>query len=462
MVRKKSELLEEGIYYVSNLAPTFKAPKINYTEISKIVDNKYIKEGLGQQQSILFQNPLSLSVQKPKSVDIDEDLTQALRDMCASKDVRLDISQQKAWRDSAEYGPGLRNPYWDYEGSEFVLKKLNRLPPGSFRNRGTSISYIYNRILPGICLNDKTKEVEYWQTQDNGKITQLKNVHLTVDPMTGELGGTPYIVPIFPFVKMVNYAWQRQMQKVNIWGSGGLKTIIVENPIGDDLKFAEKFLKNESATNRYQLRQNMKIEDWGTDTGTGSALETITELGMQFRRFFSPAGLVAKEGGTLIGGSNAQELELYIAFIRGVHQWLEWDIADLLDPWLEYNGWKAKGYKIIVDIPEPTVDKSELLLKIADAGERDKALDTKTKHDLLRTAAKHAGVEIKEIDDAGALLIDEHYAKAAPAPFTSQMQKAMIATEAVKSNQLDPYAGISRKQYQKTLLEALQIEEGQP
>jgi hypothetical protein len=204
----------------------------------------------------------------------------------------------------------------------------------------------------------------------------------------------------------------------------------------------------------------MEVVDLGV-SNDGSALETITELGMQFRRFFSPAGLIAKEGGNLIGGSNAQELELYIAFIRGIHQWLEWDIADLLDPWLEWNGWKAKGYRILVDIPEPTVDKSELLLKIADAGQRDQALDTKTKHQLLRTAAKHAGVEIAEIDDAGAFLIQEQYAKAAPAPFPPQMQKAMIATESVKSNPLDPYAGISRKAYQKTLREALQIEEGE-
>jgi hypothetical protein len=119
---------------------------------------------------------------------------------------------------------------------------------------------------------------------------------------------------------------------------------------------------------------------------------------------------------------------------------------------LVYNNYKEKGYRILVDIPEPEEDMSELLLKIADAGQRDQALDTKTKHQLLRTAAKHAGVEIAELDDAGALLIQEQYAKAAPAPFTPQMQKAMIATESVKSNPLDPYVGVSRKEYRKTMM----------
>jgi hypothetical protein len=468
--KKKSDLIEEGVYYVTITGYTFKAPKINATEILKVKDNKYIKEGLGQQQSLIFQDPVSLSVQKPKSKDLDGDLTSSLQDMCSARDVRLDISQQKAWRDAMEFGCGPRNPYWDYgvldpdgvlqPGAEFRLLKLNRLPPESFRNAGNSMAYVYNRILPGIRINAKTKEPEYWQTQDDGKIIKLKNVHLTLDPMTGELGGTPAIIPIFPFVKMVNYSWQRQMQKVNIWGSGGLKTIKVTNPQGDDLKFAEKFLKNESASNRYQIRPNMEIVDLGVDSSTGSALETITQLGMEFRRFFSPAGLVSKEGGTLIGGSNTQEFKLLLKYIRGIHNWLEWDIADLLDPWLVYNGYKEKGYRILVDLPEPEEDMSELLLKIADAGQRDQALDTKTKHQLLRIAAKHAGVELAELDDAGALAIQEQYAKAAPAPFTPQMQKAMIATESVKSNPLDPYVGVFRKEYQKIMRAALQIEEG--
>jgi hypothetical protein len=462
VTKKKGELKQEGLYFV---APnyTYKSPKVNFTELEKITQNKYIVEGLGQLQSIIFQDPVSLSVQKPKSKDIDEDLTASLQDMCSAKEVRLDISQQRAWRDGSEYGCGLRNPYWDYEENEFVLKKLNRLPPGSFRNAGNSMAYIYSRILPGIRINNTTNQTEYWQTQNDGKIILLNNVHVTQDPMSGELGGVPFILPLFPFVKMVNYSFQRQMQKVNIWGSGGLKTIKVTDPIGDDLKFAEKFLKNESATNRYPLRPNMEVVDLGTDSGTGSALETITELGMQFRRFFSPAGLVSKEGGSLIGGSNTQEMKLYVKWIRGIHQWLEWDIADLLDPWMVYNGWKAKGYKLLVDLPEPEEDRSELLLKIADAGERDKALDTLTKHQLLRTAAKHVGVEIEAIDEAGAALIDEHYKQAAPSPFGSPlMQKAVLATESIKANPLDPYSGVSRKDYKKTMQAALQLEEGQP
>jgi hypothetical protein len=460
---KKSDKPEEGTtYYFAPGGTSFKAPKMDVNSISKIIENKTIEEGLTKQQRILFQHDPKVSVKNLKTKEVDPDLTSIIDDMVQEDNIALNFAIQRAWRDTAEWGPALYNPYWDYEGAEFRMKKLKRLEPWGFANRGTSVSYVYNKILPGILVNDKTQEPEYWQTDEKGKINQLRNVEVLTDPIKSGIGGSPAIVPIFPFVKMLTHSWMRQMQKVSQYGSGGIWFLKVTDPVGDDKKFAQNLMNNVSSINRYQLRPNMSIENLGI-TESGSALETITQLGMEIRQFFTPAGLIQKDGGTLIGGSSGPEYDLYMSFIAGTHRWLEAYIRRLLTPYLVYNNYYDKGFRIVAEIPAPTVDKSELYVKIHDSGSNQGTLLPNEKRALLRAALpQQAGIDISDLDDKGIADLLAYSQQAKPQQFNTQLQKAEAVAKVIAANPLDPYAPFKggKSQVQKVIQATLGIEEG--
>ena len=472
MVKKVSNLKDEGsVYYFGAGGNSFKAPKIDAKGIEQILENKAIDEGLGHQQLAIFENPVELSVMNTEEGEIDPDMSNSLMRMAHQKDVAIDFFIQRAWRDMAEWGTALTNPVWDYgsldsegkliPGPEFRLLKLKRLKPQSFSNMGTSVSYINNRILPGILLNDKTQEIEYWQTDSKGTITQLKNVETLIDPTKDGFGGTPAIIPIFPYVKMLTYSWMRQMQKVNIYGSGGIWFLKVTDPTGDDKKFAQNIMNNVSSVNKYQLKPNMTIENLGISE-SGSALETITQIGMEIKNFFSPAGLIQKEGSGTIGGSSSSELNLYNSFIKAKRGILQDYLVRLFNPWLEWNNYDKEIYEIIATIPGKKVESSELFIKIHDSGSREGSLSLNEKRAILRAALPaQAGIDIADLTPEEQAAQREYAAASKPAPaFSPQLQKAETVARVMAANPDNPL--INRSKAKKIIQAQLGIEEGTP
>lgn len=432
----KAQATEEtGSTYVRVDGQTFKSPKYTAAENTKILENKYVVEGLDDMQMVIFQDDIGIKV-VDKNKEEDMDLTSHLTDMVINNpDVALNFGTQLRWRDVIGWGPAITNMYWQYEGSELRLIKTNRLPPNSFARKGGGMSLVYNRLLPGICINPTTKETEFWQTQDNGQVKQLvrmagdiEQIHMTTNPLYGELGGTPFILPLFPFIKMVNYSWQRQMAKVNQWGDGGMWTVKISNAQGDDVEYAKKILRNQGSTNRYPLRENMSIENFGIGSD-GSALETITEIGSQMRRFFIRSDL-GKDGGQLVGGTNTAEIRKYISSIKSQHRWLERDIYAMLHPWLKYNGWEEKGYQIIVTIPSPEIDKSEVYLKVAGEARQAGSASENEHRAILSLVDPAIGNVLKPLDDAELAALRERNAAMNPAAAGAQLQKVDVVTRA--------------------------------
>lgn len=422
--------MEGGDLWLSNIkgSKPFAAPKIDADLIQKQLENKYIKEGLDKQQRILFQDAIQIKVMDLQKDKEDTDLTAIFEDMANAPEVSLDDTYQRRWRDVVSWGPSPMNKVWGYEGREFRLQKLNVLHPYSFSNSGYTYSYrsVRNRILPGILWNPETNEIEFWQYQSDGVIRQLQNIDLLVDPMATEPGGTSSIIPLVPIITMLNFAWTKKMQEVNIYGSGGLWFIKVSNPRGDDKEWAQKILRNESSTNRYQLRENMEVINLGM-TATGATMDTITELGMQIRRFFSPSDILSATGDSqIIGGSSGPEYQLYMSYIKGTHRYLERSIQNLFAPYLIYNAYDPKRYRIIVDIPEPTIDQSELKIKQGELLAKYGAL---TK-DQLREKVGDAPLPNGE----GSALIEAGTGSTLP---PLQFQKAQLGIDYMKA---DPFA----------------------
>ncbi len=465
MARNKSEKqikgIESGDIYVAPGGQTFTMPTINADLIKKYCENKYIVEGLNKQQRILFKKRYTIHLFDTAEQEPEPKGTASLKKMCSQPDVWLWYTIQRMHRNVVEWGPAPYNPVWGYVGQEYQLLKLRDLSPETFSKTGTSASYygVKNRILPGISLNDTTGEIEFHQTQRDGTVKKLENVSMMVDPICSEIGGTSFILPLIPIVSMIKHGWKRQMQILNKLGIFFIK---VTDPQGDDKAFAQKIMRNVSTDVGFQLRGNMEVIQLGIGTD-GSALPTITELGMQVRQFFSPSEIISKDG-TLIGGSSNPEFDLYMGYIEGTHRWLEDEIEYILKPYLIENGFDDR-YEIRVEIPDPEPDKSEEIRGLAETAFRTRSASINERRQILSHIASGLGVTLNPLTPEEQTAMEEEFARL---PSSSSIdrrerafQKARIALDAMKVDDLDPYALISKKQGRQYIQQTLGIEDGE-
>lgn len=455
--KRKPQGIESGDLYVGTDGYTFTMPAIDYDLIRKYAENKYIVEGLNKQQRVLFKKRYTVALHDTEEQKDDEKGTAALERMCKQPDVQLWYTLQRLHRNTQVWGPAPYNPVWKTVGNEYTLIKLRDLEPLTFKNQGSTWSTVKNRILPGISLKEGTEEIEYWQTKRNGQIELLQNIEMMVDPLSGEIGGTPFILPLIPLVSMVKHAWKRQMQVLN---KIGIFFIRVTDPQGDDKAFAQKVMRNASTDTGFTLRGNMEPIEL-TTTGSGTALDTITELGVQIRQYFSPSDIISKDG-TLIGGSSNPEFDLYMAYIEGTHRWLEDECEYMLQPYLTENGFDDK-YEIRVEIPDPQPDRSKMLIDLVVAGHHTQAINTANKRHILSKALAGNGVDLEEMTPQQQKEMEEEYARApksAALGVDQKYQKAALVVQAVK-DEMDPYALMSKKEARKYLQTTLGIESGE-
>lgn len=461
----------EGTIYVASTGQTFSHPTVTAERILKYQDNIYVAGALDKQQRTLFKDKKQFRVQgvTPEG-DIDEGLTERLTTMCKAPGVDLWFSLQLAWRESAIWGPALFSPGWDYVGSEYKLVSLRHLPSVTFTKAGVAFSRMRNPILPGILLNEETEQIEYWQTQVDGTVKRLENVAMITDPIRGGvIGGRPLILPVIPVITMIDFCWTGQMQQNNRLGAGGLFYITVTNPRNDDKDYAQKIINNISRGVAYQLRENMTIQNLGL-TSTSTALDTIGVLDTLMSNYFSPASSIQKEG-TLIGGSSGPEYDLYMSYIQGQQAWIESSFEVVLQPYLDANGYE--GYTIEVDIPEPSIDKSELWLKVVDTGFATQSMTVNERRQVLAKT----GAELEELSPEQAAAMAQEFSAGSPQMAMAQsmrdanslnlgqntlalnLKRAEVVANAAKSDGLDPYSVISKKAQKRVYRETLGLEE---
>jgi len=435
-----AETKEEGTLYIDSYGKWYAAPKIDASKITKYLENVYLKGALDKIQRILFGERLIIEAYNQDS-EPDPDLSAKLQTMVELPDVRLWYNIQRVWRDTAEWGPGLLNPVWGYDGSEYRLQKLRRLPPESFATAGNTSSNIRNELLPGIVLNTSTEEIEFYQKQGYGNSTKLENVFLVTDPLSGKIGGVPLILPIIPVISMLDFAWQARMSMVNRTGAGGLFTIKVTNPRGDDKAYAQRIIKNISKNTAFQLRENMEFINLGT-AETSSAADTIDALSNLILDHFSPSSSISKSG-TLISGSSTAEWEMYQAYIKGTHAWITEAFEQLLQPYLRVNAYS--DYTIQITIPAPTLDRSEFLLKALDSAQANRRVTTIE----ARKIYTDLGLPLPELSDEELAALDGQQSE------EQMLQKAKLVVDAISANEMDPEHLISEDDAKAILNKAL-------
>jgi hypothetical protein len=451
---KKDLQLEEGSVYVSSWGRVYSSPTVTADLISEVESNVYLAGALDKQQRTVFKDRKDFAVHiiDADTDEPDQDASKDIMWMVKKPDVRLWMKMQAAWRESATWGPALFNPVWGYDGAEYVLKSLRLLPSATFRRAGSGTSRIQNPILPGICLN-ADNEIEFWQLQSDLAVKQLQNVVMMTDPVRSGLGGRPLIQPVVPIISMLDFSWVGLMQQNNLLGAGGLFVIEVTNPKGDDVNYAQNIVNNIGRGVAFQTRQNMKIVNLGI-TSTNVAIDTINLLDKLITNYFSPASSISKDG-TLIGGSAGPEYDLYMSYILGQQAWVEDAFEQLLQPYLDENGYT--NHSIQIDIPAPQVDKSEFWLKLVDEGHKTQSISLNERRAILTWA----GAELEELDDEGVQKLQDEYSKSTPASAGFGLQQAKVMTEIAKIDPGDPYAFISKGSQRKFYQATLGIQDGE-
>ena len=455
--KKLSTTKMEGTVYLSSYGTVYHKAKIDADRLKKYSKNVYGAGVANKHRHLIFNEKYSIEV-TDKTGKPDEDLSLHLTQMMDSKEVRLWPKMQTAWNDVFWFGMAFFNPVWEYVGNEYYLTKLRRLPPESFATPPYGRSVIYSEILQGVTLDPVTGDPEYYQTLESlgvqvpqnwsGKLLQdkLSNIFTVSDPSSGELAGSPIVLPIAPVISMLDFSWQAQLQKVNRIGAP-LLFMEIDDPSEDDIAYGTKFLANWGKNSGMQIRPNMKliIPDLKDNS---SAIDTINALSKMVVDYFTPASLIAKDG-TLIGGSSASEQELLLSYIRGTHSWITESFEQLLQTYLEGNAYQ--GYTARIYIPSPSIDKSEIWMKQALAlGQLVKDGVTVADENEFRNLLEMEEKSPKEI-----AYLREVYERYRPVQETSAFQRARLSIDAAAVDPVDPYSILHQKQIKKAVNKAL-------
>lgn len=369
---------EEGpIWVASNGLIWVEKPTLTWKETVALRENYYWATLRNNLSTLVYRERYTLEV-LDKIGNPDPTPTALLKGMCNRPEVDLWSRMMMVFPDWYDWGISLLNPVWDYEGGTYALQKLKRIPPELFGNRSINSLWVYSEILQGINL-DKDNQVEFCITLPNTSEQKiLTNIFAVRDPTVPELAGKPMIRPVVSIIRMLDFAWGAQMQRINRIGAPIL-FIRMAKWTEDDIAYAQAILNNWGKDTSYQLRPGMELVDLKITDST-TAAETIAILADMVVDAFASSKLIAKDG-TLLGGSSAPELDITYAFISGFHRKLESQIEALLQPFCAANGYP--DHQVKIHIPSPSIDRSALDLERAKEGRAARTISPQEHRKLI-------------------------------------------------------------------------------
>lgn len=362
---------EEGITYVTSFGTTFTATDLADAEVLHDYQ-QHNDRGISltdKQKNLIFTDKSTYEVIDPKG-EVDKELGQRITNMCEKiqlwSKIELGYADGIFW-----YGIGVFNQFWDYEGSECILRELNYLPAYTFRNAGGNQDLTYSEILPGITLDDK-KQIEFWQTNEIGVTNQLKteNIFWMKDPSSANLTGKSIMRPIIPILEMIKYSWATIMQYMNRVGAPIIFIKITDpQPAStrtggvSDVDYAIELLEKWGKNTGFILRENMEIIELNLKENSNN-IETLEALNIMVIDYMTPSSFISHSTGQSLNDSSKSLENFFYKFIKGIHTWLIEPVERLLQQYLDKNGFE--GYILNVHIPSPSVDQSEIKLKQAE------------------------------------------------------------------------------------------------
>ena len=440
---------EEGIMWVSSTGSTYIEPEVTVEALHQLRDNVYGRGVTIKLRNLIFRDKYTLEVLNPKG-EPDEELEKILTTMCDSKSVRLWANMQRAFIDTLWNGIGLFNPVWEYEESEYKIMKLRHLPAHTFGELWKDGDQkVYCSLLQGISV-DKKGELIFVQTDEDKNQKQIKNIFYVKDPVADGPGGESVILPIVPFIEMLKFVLNTQMQQANRTGAKILfirvtapQPASLQNGGVGDVEYANILLEKWGKDQGFQLRENMEIIDPHIKDDANN-LEIKEALEAVIIDYIVPTSFIAKKGSS-IGGSEASRDELLNTFIDGIQSWIEDQFEMLLNLYLEYN--KYVDYSVHIRIPSSSIDRSDIEIKEADVGFKTQSL---TKNEIRKR------LNAENLDEENLKKLVEEYRLTIPEPEEKKTEDAKKEPGAMETAEVDLEDTETVEEVEKTTEELLE------
>jgi hypothetical protein len=170
-----------------------------------------------------------------------------------------------------------------------------------------------------------------------------------------KLGGSPMIQPLILAIAYLNQAWTAVSQTTNRAGAPSLFLRVTD---GDDdtLAYCREVLRNWGKNTSFPLPENVEIVDPHIKEPANTA-EAIRMLQNLLIDYFSPVSLLQSGEGGGIFDNSSEKVALILAFIQGMHSWLEDAFEKLLQVYLIAN--RYDGYSVRIKLPLPDIDRTE-------------------------------------------------------------------------------------------------------
>jgi len=412
---------KQGIVYLSPNGQIFEEPKLTLEYISELSQsNIYARGVLNKLLWLIFTGEPDIKVYDPAGNVVPAGtpgkptLYNDLKTMLDAPGVDLWGNMQWALIDSFWWGNCILNPVCEYIGNRYTLTELRRLAPEAFCYEPEE-GEIYNPLLKGITL--KNGEPVYYYRDDNGNSKILTNYYSIQPPHSTKLGGSPMVQPLILAIAYLNQAWQAVSQTTNRAGAPSLFLRVTDGD-ADTLAYCREVLRNWGKNTSFPLPENVEIVDPHIKEPSNTA-EAIRMLQNLLIDYFSPVNMLqsGERGG--IFDNSTEKVALIMAFIEGMHSWLEDAFEKLLQVYLIAN--RYDGYSVRIKLPLPDIDRTE-------ANQRWVEVLANAKVPIVNTNELRRFVpNVEELDDAGLAALKEEMA-VAPAVSPMMQQEEPLVT----------------------------------
>jgi len=411
----------QGVVYIAPGGQIFDEPKLTLEYISELSQsNIYARSVLNKLLWLVFTGEPDIKVYDPSGNPVPAGtpgkptLYNDIKTMLEVPEVDLWGNMQWALIDSYWWGNCILNPVWQYVGNVYTLTELTRLAPESFCYEPPE-GEVYNPLLKGITLKNGTP-VYYYQDNE-GNVKELKNYHSIQPPHSMKLGGSPMIQPLILPLAYLNQAWTAVSQTTNRAGAPSLFLRVTDGD-EDTIAYCREVLRNWGKNTSFPLPENVEIVDPHIKEPANTA-EAIRMLQNLLIDYFSPVSLLqsGERGG--IFDNSTEKVALIMAFIEGMHSWLEDAFEKLLQVYLIAN--RYDGYSVRIKLPLPDIDRTE-------ANQRWVEVLANAKVPIVNTNELRRFVpNVEELDDAGLAALKEEMA-VAPAVSPMMQQEEPLVT----------------------------------
>lgn len=347
----------QGTVYVSNGGWHYEEPQYTPEQLKKYAESYYGSSILLKLNNLIVSGAPEIKAIGPDGNE-DEQASEALMALAESPTIRLYEKMRFAFYDLTWAGFACFNDVWDYDGPEYTLKELRRLPPEGFRNTTISADYT-DPIFQGIVVvND---ELKWYQTNDTDTI-QIINPFYLQAPLSRNIAGTALIKALIPVIAFLQQSIHAMQQTIDRTGAPWMFIRVNDEYSDDDLAYVDKMLAGWGKDTSFKLLPNMEVVVPPLPEPK-TPVEAINMLTRMLIEYFSPASFIQNDNAAL-SSSDVSSLRLFNQWIIGMQTHIEDAFERLLQPYLDGNLYR--DYHVEITLPRPQEDRTELLLKVLD------------------------------------------------------------------------------------------------